>query len=727
MVEELIRQRDPRTGKGRLPWIEEVFVRNGTRVANFYVRGISLSAPSWAMLDTGQHQVIHGNVEYDRYTLRAYDYLNFFPFYTRHPTRSDMPGVAVLDEAGVPLIIDEFPVDSRFQSLELYQRGHRWRTLQRSLPNRLLSRSPRELFDEWQSGLELSGSVNEQVERELLAELSGSQVTYLDYFSGEFDHIAHLTNDRDSQARLLDQLDAFVGRVWTAMRRSTLADDTVLALVSDHGINSEPGVYGQGYSLLDWFGSVAGGGHHAITNRYPLTEYKIRGLNPLVSEVITAGPGATYLKGEEQQYPTAMFDLDGNEKAAVHLRNSALNILQILLQQMNRRNLSAALQQASRKTFFAVLDAHRPQWQRSIDGLREELAALDHSVQNPADADAQGEEAYGEYIRVLSNLLSLREDHFDPAKNPISELIPKRSMGESNTLYDLQNYIVGPAAEGLVTSASDPSRIDLDQSFRHIDYFPALTGIRVRNNVQAKVGPAPVDFIAVPLPTGPVSRALGAPGLSQAIWLYASDDSEALILSRDGAAGLDLRYLPVEKLKSTADGTIRFNAPGWREGLPLHLWEDPKLDVPQASRGDWLSAWHSEREWLRAIHQTTYSNGLIGITEQFTRPPSADQNLPARLEARRRNLVVPDMLIFAANHWNFNVRNFNPGGNHGSFFRISTHSLLMFAGGANTGVPRGLTIDEPYDSLSFAPSLLRLVGHDTSRLPGPVIDALFSR
>ena len=69
LVERLVAELDPMTGKSRLPWIERVFFQNGTRLANFYVRGVSLSAPSWQMLETGQHQVIHGNMEYDRLTL----------------------------------------------------------------------------------------------------------------------------------------------------------------------------------------------------------------------------------------------------------------------------------------------------------------------------------------------------------------------------------------------------------------------------------------------------------------------------------------------------------------------------------------------------------------------------------------------------------------------------------------------------------------------------------
>src|SRR5262249_50786089 len=38
----------------RLPWIRHVFGENGASVENFYSRGLSLSAPSWSMLDTGQ-------------------------------------------------------------------------------------------------------------------------------------------------------------------------------------------------------------------------------------------------------------------------------------------------------------------------------------------------------------------------------------------------------------------------------------------------------------------------------------------------------------------------------------------------------------------------------------------------------------------------------------------------------------------------------------------------
>jgi hypothetical protein len=68
------------------------------------------------------------------------------------------------------------------------------------------------------------------------------------------------------------------------------------------------------------------------------------------------------------------------------------------------------------------------------------------------------------------------------------------------------------------------------------------------------------------------------------------------------------------------------------------------------------------------------------------------------------------MLVLAQNQWNFDVRGFNPGGNHGSFLRVSTNSTLMIAGGEKTGIPRGRVVEEPYDGLSFVPTVLRLMG-----------------
>src|SRR3954462_1316380 len=133
-----MREMDPSTGKSRLPWFAHIFGENGTVFENFYTRGISLSAPSWSILDTGHHTVVRGNVEYDRYTGYVYDYLNFFPFYIGYARSRnvDMPGVEVLDRAGIGLVSDAFSYAQTFQSFQLFQRGVRWSTLQHVLQRR---------------------------------------------------------------------------------------------------------------------------------------------------------------------------------------------------------------------------------------------------------------------------------------------------------------------------------------------------------------------------------------------------------------------------------------------------------------------------------------------------------------------------------------------------------------------------------------------------------------
>jgi len=130
------------------------------------------------------------------------------------------------------------------------------------------------------------------------------------------------------------------------------------------------------------------------------------------------------------------------------------------------------------------------------------------------------------------------------------------------------------------------------------------------------------------------------------------------------------------------------------------------------------------------LHRTTYSNGLIGLHEELAFHPigrlskneaiTQDESLMRRIVRRQRENIEADMLIVANNHWNFDVRGFNPGGNHGSFFRVSTHSTLMFAGGRKTSIPQALVVEEPYDSLSFMPTVLALTGNlrdDSNPIP----------
>jgi hypothetical protein len=752
LVDKLVKQRDPRSGKSTLPWIDHVFYQRGTRLSNFYVRGMSLSAPSWSLLDTGQHLQIKGNVEFDRYTLHSYDYLNFLPLYVSGivGARIDMPAVEVLDSIGVPLMADAYPHDERYITFSLFLRNPRYSTLQAGIVNRFM-KSPKNLFDEWTMGFELRRFVPDELIREVIAKIENPKLRYLDLFMADFDHVAHHNNDLESQLVVLKNMDTVVGQVWTAIQKTPLADDTALVLVSDHGFNSDEKIYSQGYNLVKFLGSRAGGGHHVITKRRLMLDYSVKGINPMVPLITTTSDESYYLKAQSTDYPTAMLDFDGNERASVHLRDSDLNVLHILLQQLQRTDLTPVTRKAATDAFFATLDRRRPEWQTILNELDAELGALSRAIekqrvlweaqpkkftkeQQQAGLDDaskrifvtldrwQGQQKeYVEFIGPLRSLLALSRNAFSPNKVKLRDLIPIKSMGNRNSIYELQNYVVGLADGSLVVNAN--GELDFDQSFRRVDYFSLLHGLSVRNNVQRGVSNRPVDLIASRIPSQLIQRSLDDTDLSSDIvWVSAGSDKQALILSRrtdDG--GLSLRYLPIRNLTQKENGEFTFERISWTAGLPLQILEDPNLSVPSADRSTWLSEWHSDVEWLHALHRTHYSNGLVGLHEELARHANEKQSLNEpglgdddllmrRLIGRQRALVEADILVIANDHWNFDVRGFNPGGNHGSFFRISTHSIFMTSGGKNTGIPQAMTIEEPYDSLSFVPTLLALTG-----------------
>jgi len=482
-------------------------------------------------------------------------------------------------------------------------------------------------------------------------------------------------------------------------------------------------------------------------------DYSLKGINPFVPPITTTSSQSYYLKGQGTEYPTALLDFDGNERAGLHLRNRDLNVLHILLQQLQRKDLSPQLRTAVTEAFFNALAADRTRWQPELDQLGEELSALSRANEKqqalcesqpkkftPEDREmgrddnarrvciqaVQGgelEKRYSSYVAMMRGLFSLGREGFAPATLKIAELIPEKAMGPRNSIHDLQNYIVGPARDGLVLK-SDGS-LDLERSFLRLNYFDLISEQRVRNNVQPGVTNQPVDFIATRIPRASIAPALDA-GLQpddDAVWLYGGPERQALILPRSGPQReLRLRYLPIAHLTQNEQGVIHFDQVQWQAGLPLQMLEDVRLGVPLENRAAWLSEWHTDLEWLHALHKTQYSNGFIGLHEQFMQFPapgtdinapglSADDRLMHRFRGRQRGLVETDLLIVANNHWNFDVRGFNPGGNHGSFFRISTHSTLMFAGGDRTGIPRGLAVTEPYDSLSVVPTILALTGN----------------
>ena len=570
--------------------------------------------------------------------------------------------------------------------------------------------SPRDFLDEWQLGLPWADSVFRQTEAELIRDLQNPQIRYLDYFTGDYDHVAHLTADPVSQLHALENLDALVGRVWNAIAASPLAAHTALVLVSDHGMNTSPTVFSQGFNFVDWFNSPAGGAHHVLTNRHPLTEFKLKGLDPFVSEVITPSPDSNYLAGQADQYPTVMLDLDGNERANIGLRNNTFNVLQILLDQLLQKGLPGPVRNAALTALFSTLDKVRVEWSRDLDDLSAELTALDARIEaQQKQVDAQPKKkkkwtkdqislgldkdarrdvvqltswraerkAYAEYVAIIWRLLDLKPADFDPGR-------VQNHGADSAQVAGAAEFAVGSAA---LRHRARPGRAGASRG-RIARLGPELPnrGLFLR---------AALDFGAQQRPAGSGAEAGG-------LHRRANPRSQCGPgLARRRAPGSDPRP---RRRTSLPAGEREPRTCSVDAGLAAGVTRRSAAQYPVGrSRRLWLSQWHDERSWLEAVHRTRYSNGIIGLTEELLDPPT---EVLDPYQQRKRDLRRTDLLLLANDHWNFNVRGFNPGGNHGSFFRISTHSVLLFAGGKDTGIPAGLRIETPYDSLSFVPTIL---------------------
>src|SRR5215510_11035090 len=183
LLDCLVRKKDPSTGKSVLPWIEHVFYDQGIRLSNFFVRGLSLSGPSWAVLDTGQRSPIKGNLEFDRFNLNErYDYLDIFSFVFKNSTKrtTDSDAAKLLDEYEVPLLADAYLPSERYSSVQVISRGLRTLSLSGTLKRLLTLQSPKEWLDEWVMGLESEKIFFELFERELISKLRNPEVQYLD-------------------------------------------------------------------------------------------------------------------------------------------------------------------------------------------------------------------------------------------------------------------------------------------------------------------------------------------------------------------------------------------------------------------------------------------------------------------------------------------------------------------------------------------------------------------
>src|SRR6185369_5406926 len=103
---------------------------------------------------------------------------------------------------------------------------------------------------------------------------------------------------------------------------------------------------------------------------------------------------------------------------------------------------------------------------------------------------------------------------------------------------------------------------------------------------------------------------------------------------------------------------------------------------------------HTDREWLSATCRTSEGLGVSNLVDALStayrasfaaaaaRDGAGDRAILRRFALRRRDAVMPDLFVRAADRWNFDVKDFNPGGNHGGFGRDSMDSVFWMHGGS---------------------------------------------
>ena len=142
-----------------------------------------------------------------------------------------------------------------------------------------------------------------------------------------------------------------------------------------------------------------------------------------------------------------------------------------------------------------------------------------------------------------------------------------------------------------------------------------------------------------------IASVLPAIDSQHAYWLYGDETHELMVLT-DTAGNIGCAQLQQDQQRK-----IGWSPQPWAPGFPLHLFEDPELRVPVGrDRAAWLLAWHTEREWMEAVHRCKCSNGVIGITEELSPVAGNVPGMPGessillRFERRRRKLVQPDFI-----------------------------------------------------------------------------------
>jgi hypothetical protein len=755
-----------------LPNIRKYFFQEGVVCENMFSATLTLSASSWSVIDTGQPSVIKKQAAFSRETGYLRSYLDGFrdtlDAVKRHGEKTS--AVWNLDQVGVSLMLDAYDFQRTWTSPQMYSRiangeqlflmGRKWLTNQqhgamdiaRSHLSRLVTGIDYAAFNQ--------ETAAEMAARKILERDLTGQEPY-DYVSPYFtllDHQQHVDPHPTNLIRWLVKLDGLVGEIFQAVERSQRRDDTVVAMVSDHGSDIQPGQTAFSFPITRLFRTPLFGGHTVTTllveDAWQALSSPILGVDfPRIyeSDYSPYGKKRNPRSGEDE-YVTAFIDNFGNARAEVHLRNNDLNRLHLILLELQKppapperlarlRTLFQQTLQQTRQWLEPDLERFEDYHEGAKDLAKRLAEKADNYSQDSAWRLRTEAERDEPQLRALRDLLSLQ---FEPGRGGlwfdevfskpfrVTDFIPKKYLGRANTIGQLSHYTIG-LDENLnwVETTVDPRDHPTP-----MNYFDILSNYEA-DNAPANGRKNPFDLIVAKVPVAQVEPPLRRyklladdERLSEAVWVTSTarknprKGGQALILQ---AADGQVKYVPVKHLQQRDDGKIGFLLAD--DPDPLALLRGSGFEPGQAdSPLQWLRRFHPLNDWLRATNQTEYGITIFTLLDIMNDPVpelvdapdfqkyliyfSSDQMKQRYLRGLKYKYAnqTPDFIVWANDLWNFNSKARTSGGSHAALKPIVMRTTFVAWGGDHTGIARGRTISQVATTLDIVPTLFRAVG-----------------
>lgn len=756
-----------------LPNITRYFFHEGVWMSNMFSATTTLSAIAWGVIDTGQPSVIKSHMLISRDNGYMRSYLDGFrdtaEFFLRGAYKTT--GMAVMEQAGVSVLADAFHPERVWVSPQLYyrhppwlyfkdfglhilNRGHEFSDLKGIAKAHLASRVHGADYPDLNEDFVAREAAEKILERDYTGR---ERYDYINPYLTTVDHQFHVDPVPEAILIALLHLDERVGWIMQAVQMSQRRDDTIVALISDHGSDGRPGATSVSWPITKVFRTPLFGGHTVSTvmaedARHDLRNV-VRGIDYVrVYESDYSPYGPKRHPQGESGYVTATFDNFGNGRFDAYLRNNDLNRVHLLLLELKKGSLSPDRFARLKWRLRQALEQLETWLVEDLDirqGYVQAAAELAASLDKRADPNSRDTasrlrkeiERDVPVIRALRRLVAINfddptdEHYFDRIFSKpfaLSDFIPKQYFGKPNSFYQLTHYTVGLDEE------LNWIETTVDHKGRRVplNYFQLLADFEA-DNPPANGERKPCDLIVFAVPVDQIEQVLRdvrviAPeeSLSYVVWIKSSATNhptkggEALVLqATDG----QIKYVPIRHLNQDESGRFTFSLDAGVD--PLGLLHDGKLRLPSpVGRREWLTTFHPYEDWLQALYPTQYAIALLNLvdvsgvhvdrflsSEEFhhTLPHFSSDEMRQKYIAgvrRKYRINVADFRVWPNPLWNFNSKGQTAGGSHGGLTPDVTRVTAMFWGGRRTGLGRGYVIADPHTTLDFAPTLLKALG-----------------